>query len=256
MTAVVLSPEPGRAWSAADRAPLLRWLIFTGATVFAAILLWRYGLIRLMVVSDRTYLSSVIALIYVGASLHCLWRTIVVSREGDAGQRVAARIEMGGPDVGVADSPAAPDGLIADHIRDLALKARTQGRGRLDQTLLLRSLADRLRGSNGFGSFASDTLMKLGLLGTIIGFIIMLAPIAGLDVSDKSVLKSSMGLMSDGMAVAMYTTLAGLVGSILLKIQYYMLDGATAKVFSRAVTLTETRVVPALERAHDLAMRA
>ena len=37
-------------------------------------------------------------------------------------------------------------------------------------------------------------------------------------------MKSSMGLMSDGMAVAMYTTLAGLVGSILLKIQYYMLD--------------------------------
>ena len=31
------------------------------------------------------------------------------------------------------------------------------------------------------------------------------------------------------MAVAMYTTLAGLVGSILLKIQYYMLDSATAK---------------------------
>ena len=92
-----------------------------------------------------------------------------------------------------------------------------QGAGRLDQTLLLRSLADRLRGSNGFGAFASDTLMKLGLLGTIIGFIIMLAPIAGLDAADSTLLKSSMGLMSDGMAVAMYTTLAGLVGSILLK---------------------------------------
>jgi MotA/TolQ/ExbB proton channel family len=254
MTAVALSPEPGRAWSAADRAPLMRWLIFTGATIFAAVLLWRYGLLRLMVVSDRTYLSSVIALIYVGASLHCLWRTIVISREGDAGQQVAARIETEGADVD--PSAALPGGLVADHIRDLALKARTQGRGRLDQTLLLRSLADRLRGSNGFGAFASDTVIKLGLLGTIIGFIIMLAPIAGLDASDKSMMKSSMGLMSDGMAVAMYTTLAGLVGSILLKIQYYMLDNATAKVFSRAVTLTETRVVPALERAHDLAPRA
>jgi hypothetical protein len=56
--------------------------------------------------------------------------------------------------------------------------------------------------------------------------------------------------MSDGMAVAMYTTLAGLVGSILLRTQYYMLDAATNQVFSRAVTLTETRVVPALERRH------
>jgi hypothetical protein len=256
MTAVVLSPEHGPTWSAGDRAPLLRWLIFTGATIFAAILLWRYGLIRLMIVSDRTYLSSLIALIYVGASLHCLWRTIVVSREGDAGRRVAARIESGGADAALDPSVALPPGLIAEHIRDLAMKARTQGRGRLDQTLLLRSLADRLRGSNGFGAFASDTVIKLGLLGTIIGFIIMLAPIAGLDASDKSMMKSSMGLMSDGMAVAMYTTLAGLVGSILLKIQYYMLDNATAKVFSRAVTLTETRVVPALERAHDLAVRA
>jgi hypothetical protein len=41
-----------------------------------------------------------------------------------------------------------------------------------------------------------------------------------------------------------------LVGSILLKIQYYMLDAATERVFSHAVRLTETRVVPALER-HD-----
>ena len=257
MTAAALSPEQGSAWSPADRAPLLRWLIFTGVTVFAAILLWRYGLIRLMVTSDRTYLSSAIALIYVGASLHCLWRTIVVSREGDAGRRTAARIEQGGAEAAALESSAAPpNGIIAEHIRDLALKARMQGRGRLDQTLLLRSLADRLRGSNGFGSFASDTVMKLGLLGTIIGFIIMLAPIAGLDVSDKSTMKSSMGLMSEGMAVAMYTTLAGLVGSILLRIQYYMLDSATAKVFSRAVTLTETRVVPALERTHDLGLGA
>jgi hypothetical protein len=256
MTAVALSQQHGPTWSAADRAPLLRWLIFTGATVFAGILLWRYGLLRLMFVSDRTYLSSVIGLIYVGASLHCFWRTIVISREGDAGRRVAARIESSGADVTPDPAAPVPDGLIAEHIRDLALKARTQGQGRLDQTLLLRSLADRLRGSNGFGSFASDTVMKLGLLGTIIGFIIMLAPIAGLDASDKSMMKSSMGLMSDGMAVAMYTTLAGLVGSILLKIQYYMLDNATAKVFSRAVTLTETRVVPALERTHDLGARA
>jgi biopolymer transport protein ExbB/TolQ len=92
--------------------------------------------------------------------------------------------------------------------------------------------------------------MKLGLLGTIIGFIIMLAPIAGLDAGNRALMKSSIGLMSDGMAVAMYTTLAGLVGSILVKIQYYALDAATAQVFSQAVTLTETRIVPALERRH------
>src|SRR6201999_4120119 len=92
---------------------------------------------------------------------------------------------------------ALPPGLVSDHIRNLVVKAETQASGRVDQTLLLRSLADRLRGSNGFGAFASDTLMKLGLLGTIIGFIIMLAPISTLDATDKVAMKSSMGLMRD-----------------------------------------------------------
>ena len=146
-------------------------------------------------------------------------------------------------------------GLVRDHILSLVTKARAQaeaqGESRIDQTLLLRALADRLRGSNGFGAFVSDTLMKLGLLGTIIGFIIMLAPIATLDAADKISMKSSMGLMSDGMAVAMYTTLAGLVGSILVRVQYYMLDAATQKVFSDAVMLTETHVTPVLDRAPE-----
>ena len=244
----VVAISSARETVAADGAPLLHWMIFTGASVFAVALLWQYGLIHLMVVSDRTYISSVIAALYVIASLHCLWRTIVIGREGDATRLAARRIEAGDVNFATELGNALPNGLVADHICDLVRKARMQGAGQLDQTLLLRSLADRLRGSNGFGAFASDTLVKLGLLGTIIGFIIMLAPIAGLDAADRTLLKSSMGLMGDGMAVAMYTTLAGLVGSILLKIQYYMLDTATERVFSHAVRLTETRVVPALER--------
>jgi hypothetical protein len=258
MSSTAIAPRDRSAASLdPDYAPLLRWLIFTGATVFAAVLLWRYGLIRQMTASDRTHISSVIGVLYVGASLHCLWRTLAVCREGEEERKAAHMIEVAGANAAFLEDGSLdgqgplPPGLIGAHVRDLALKARTQGARRLDQTLLLRGLADRLKGSNGFGGFASDSLMKLGLLGTIVGFIMMLAPIAGLDASDKAMMKTSMGLMSDGMAVAMYTTLTGLVGSILLKIQYYMLDGATSAVFSRAVRLTETRVVPVLERRYD-----
>jgi hypothetical protein len=243
-----------------DRGPLLRWLVFTGLCAFAFVLLWRFGLIRQMVASDRTYLSSIIGLLYVAASMHCLWRTIVISREGNAARHGAALIAAGsggldldGDRVMIVGAGQLPPGLVAAHIHDLAVKARLQGARRLDQTLLLRGLAGRLRGSNQFGAFASDTLMKLGLLGTIIGFIMMLAPIAGLDPSDRGTIRSSMNLMSDGMAVAMYTTLAGLVGSILVRIQYYMLDDATAKLFALAVGLTEVRVVSILENRSEAA---
>ena len=225
--------------------PLLPWLIFTGLSLFAFVLLWYFGLIGRMVASDPTHISLIISLLYVASSLHCLWRVLAISREGDAALRAAQAVV--GSDRRVLTEGDLPPGLVSAHIRDLATKAALQGAERLDQTLLLRVLASRLRGSNSFGAFAGDTLMKLGLLGTIIGFIMMLAPIAGLDTENREAVRSSMSLMSDGMAVAMYTTLVGLAGSVLLKIQYSLLDSATAKIFAFAVDLTEVHVVSALD---------
>lgn len=245
--------------TAVDRAPLLHWMIFTGLTIFAMVLLWRFGLIRQMVAADRTYISSVIVVLYFGASLHCLWRTIVVSREAAAARRTAQFFTSGrrdlvvdGKHVTIDGIGALPNGLVAAHIRDLSTKSSLQNGQRLDQTLLLRRFAGDLRGSNAFGYFAGDTLMKLGLIGTIVGFILMLAPIAGLDTGDRAAVKSSMNLMSEGMAVAMYTTLAGLVGSILIRIQYYMLEDATAKLFAFAVGVIDIHVIPLLDREAEL----
>jgi hypothetical protein len=224
-----------------ERDPLLPWLIFTGLSLFAFVLLWYFGLIQRMIESDRTFISPIICGLYVLSSLHCLWRIVLVSREGDAAQKTGQTVLRDGVGASVGS------GLVAVHIRDLVTKSNHQRGKRVDQTLLLRVLADRLRGSNAFGAFASDTLLKLGLLGTIIGFIMMLAPIGGLDPENRAAVRSSMSLMSDGMAVAMYTTLAGLAASILLKIQYSMLDSATSKIFAFAVDLTEVHVVSALE---------
>jgi len=239
-----------------DHLPLLRWMIFTGVCAFGFVLIWYYGLFRLMLASDKTYISSIIVLLYAATCIHCLVRTVAISRESDRAHRVLSLVSRGGPhlrvegqDVLAPDGTKLPQGHITSHIRNIILKAGLQG-GRIDQTLLLRGLADALRGPNQLGSFASDSLMKLGLLGTIVGFILMLAPIAGLDAADHASMKLSMGLMSDGMAVAMYTTLAGLIGSILVQTQYYMLDEATAKLFALATDLTEVFVVSALEREH------
>ena len=241
-----------------DHLPLLRWLMFTGVSAFGFIIAWYYGLFHLMLASDKTYISAIIGVLYILATVHCFVRTAVISREMDNAQRVFSLVSRGVPnlrvvagDVVTVDGTRLPPGQITAHIRNLILKATLQGRHRLDQTLLLRGLADALRGPNQLGSFASDALMKLGLLGTIIGFILMLAPIAGLDAADRASVKSSMGLMSDGMAVAMYTTLSGLIGSILVQTQYYMLDGATAKLFGLATDLTEVFVVSVLEREMD-----
>lgn len=76
------------------------------------------------------------------------------------------------------------------------------------------------------GWLAADSVLKLGLLGTIIGFILMLAPIADLKSYDAASLQAALAAMSGGMAVALYTTLTGLVANILLRLQFQMLGDA------------------------------
>src|SRR5262249_24063601 len=154
--------------------------------------------------------------------------------------------EVVGNEVVIGDGVRLPAGQVTGHIRNLILKAGLQGPVRLDQTLLLRGLADAPRKPHQLRAFSGGSLMKLGLLGTLLRFILMLAPIAGLDAADRASVKGSMGLMSDGMAVAMYTTLTGLVGSILVQTQYYMLQAPTPKLFALPADLTQTFVLSLL----------
>src|SRR5581483_2418400 len=144
-----------------DHLPLLRWMVFTGVTVFGFVLAWHFGLIHLMLVSDKTYISAIIGVLYIATCAHCFVRTAVISRELDAAQRVSALVTRGatgfrvvGQDVITADGARLPPGQVTNHIRNLILKASLQGRHRLDQTLLLRGLADALRGPNQLGNYA------------------------------------------------------------------------------------------------------
>jgi biopolymer transport protein ExbB/TolQ len=249
----------GSEIAARDYFPLLRWMIFTGVTLFGFAIAWHYRLFQLMTMQDQSGISAFICILYIVISGHCLVSVITISREINAAHRVRDRVTNGvnayrieGRRVVTDDGAALPAGRITDYIRNLVVKAERQGRERrLDQTLLLRGLADKLRSPMQFGAFAGDALLKLGLLGTIVGFILMLFPIATLDSFDPTSMKSSMKVMSGGMAVAMYTTLAGLVGSILVKAQYYILDNASAYLFDVTTDLTEVFVVSTLEREAD-----
>ena len=67
--------------------------------------------------------------------------------------------------------------------------------------------------------FIADILLKLGIVGTVIGFIIMLSSLSTIDEMNLSKMNNLLLSMSSGMKVALYTTLSGLICSILLTIQ-------------------------------------
>ena len=72
----------------------------------------------------------------------------------------------------------------------------------------------------------------------------MLLPVGDIEEFDPSLMQQLLSAMSGGMAVALYTTLAGLVTSTLLKLQYHMLDASAAELATRLAVLTDVYLTP------------
>ena len=60
----------------------------------------------------------------------------------------------------------------------------------------------------------------------------MLQPISELNDTSPEELKLALSSMSSGMAVALYTTLTGLISSILLRIQFQMITANVATLIN------------------------
>jgi biopolymer transport protein ExbB/TolQ len=101
-----------------------------------------------------------------------------------------------------------------------------------------------MKGSHDYGWFFVDAIIKLGLLGTIVGFILMLGSVTDSSSLDINTMQKVLQQMSSGMGTALYTTLAGLVCSLLLAIQYQMLDRGADDLMHSAVHLAEVHVLP------------
>ena len=233
---------------------LLKWMVLTAVAIFAFFVAASFGLVEEVLTVDRTYISLAITLLFVITSLHCMIRIIFISHQlnvaGQGAAMIAAsskRFEIDNDgEVMLGASETMPHGLLTDHVRDLILKARAKP-GRLDQTLLLKSFEEKLHGAQSIGFFLAETMLRLGLLGTVIGFIFMLAPLTNVQSVDVGQMREILASMSGGMAVALYTTLCGLVGGILLKLEYYFLEGGTEDLVAMVTEITEVYVVPVLE---------
>ena len=75
------------------------------------------------------------------------------------------------------------------------------------------------------GWFTSEICLTLGLIGTVSGFILMLVgAFVDLNIADPNSVSESLKKMSLGMSTALYTTLVGLLCSVVLKVQFFRLE--------------------------------
>lgn len=85
-------------------------------------------------------------------------------------------------------------------------------------------LGERSHGPHETAWWFAAAAIKLGLLGTVVGFIVMATEIGQLPSFDIDQVQTLLKQMTGGMAIALYTTLVGLAANLWLGLQLLLLD--------------------------------
>lgn len=241
---------------------LLTWLIFTGVLFFALFVSWQEGLLPELYKTDRSHLSLAITLIYILLTCHCALRISRLSYESNQvnslseyiHQNPQAKLRIDNDRASLAGYGPLPDSFMSRYLRDLVYQHRAE-EDRADESKASRDLievyAAKLKGPQEIGWFATDIMLKLGLLGTIIGFIMMLGSVANVTDFDVTTMQKILQLMSSGMGTALYTTMAGLTCSMLAAAQYYMLDRSADSMLEAMQHVSEVCLKPAMSQRHQ-----
>jgi len=77
------------------------------------------------------------------------------------------------------------------------------------------------------GWFIAESCLAIGMVGTVTGFLIMLGTAStNVDVTNAATLQQALSDMALGMSTALWTTLVGLVSSLIIKVQLVNLEVA------------------------------
>lgn len=236
----------------------LVWLIISGVISFLLLLGWHQDILHLLFATDRSKISVAIVLLYAGVTIHCAVRSFYISSELNCFKQIEAaiigkqtlRMTITDNKVKVNGSEVLPDCLAADYIHDLITQANAEQQdpetGEPAYPNHIECYQSKLRSPHEMGWFIADIMIKMGLLGTIIGFIFMLASVSNITDFDVTSMQKILGHMSAGMGTALYTTMAGLVCSAWAALQYQILDRGADDLITEMRYLTQVYVLPSL----------
>jgi hypothetical protein len=190
------------------------------ATAFALLgAAWLQGWLTNMVLGDTTHLVAAITGVFVVGLTMCA--RIALQLSGELNQ-VRARHPR-------------PSSRVAGYLASIA------GRDGQSRSILASTLKLKLASRIAPVRHLANSLVILGLIGTVIGFIIALSGVDPKAAADVSSIGPMVSTLIDGMSVALYTTLVGSVLSVWLMLNYRLVESGTVRLLTAIVELGERR---------------
>lgn len=206
---------------------LLRYIILNIAALAILFYIWLEGWISILIEQDVTGISLMIAGVFVVGWIICSFKVIRCSTELNA----IMEPDKFGPS-------------RAQWYLDLIGKTQNDSRSSIAECL-----RSRLYSRISFIRAISNNLIILGLIGTVIGFIISLSGVDAERVADIASVAPMVSTLIQGMSVALYTTLVGAVTHVWLSMCYHVLATGTVNLVNAIIERSE---VPGIDNYQEI----
>lgn len=237
----------------------LIWFLLVNVILFCGFVGYWEGLWQKVLSTDQSKITVLIVGVFMAASLYL---GVHLYRVGGSLERVRLLLDravVGSGDAARIDETCEIEGrafegrgveargvegsaFVDRFLEELHAAPPGKGATGIDQRhYIFEIYVDRLRGPLEIGSFWSDVLIRLGLIGTIIGFIMMLQSFVSGPSPTGENIQALLITMSQGMGTALYTTFFGLVTSTLLGLQQQLHAGEVERVIAGLIRLSDQR---------------
>ena len=219
----------------------LLWSLYIGVVSFLIWLSWEMDVLANIFIGDPTKITYLISFFFIGGTLHCGMRSCYLS------DQINSIIEISAGSTQWTEENTLPAKFLLTFTESQQDQYSTSDRrNQSDSQLLTDIFNSEAHAQHELGWFVTSLLIKLGLLGTVVGFVLMLQPLSTLESFDVADIQLILVKMTSGMSVALNTTLLGLISSMLLSFQYLLLDRGADELVLRTVEYLETSVLPKL----------
>jgi hypothetical protein len=199
---------------------LLRFAVLNVVALALFAAAWLKGWVALILAGDSTHQVLLIAAVFAYGLVRC------------AGKICTTNAELNQ----LSERPFGGSSQVQKYLESI------QGHDAQSRSLSASALKMRLLSGIGSIKHIANSLVFLGLLGTVIGFIMALSGVDPQAAGQVESIAPMVTTLIDGMSVALYTTLVGAVLNIWLMVNYRLLEGGTVTLLTAIVELGERHV--------------
>ena len=192
---------------------LFRWLLVNVVGFFLLSVAYMYGWIDMVLVADQTFISVLIFGAFMWGLLISGIRTFKTSRELSYAKTGSDKSKWK---------------KVMDNLYD----------EKVSPAQIIEALRTKMIARISIVKWLANSLVMMGLIGTVVGFIIALSGVDPAFASDITLIGKMVATLISGLGTAMYTTLVGSILNLWLLANYHILAEGTSNLFA---TLLESK---------------